>query len=127
MSAICLALYSPFGIPELDGRLTVALRIFPSMGRYQFPVYTRAPTARYIVLWDWRWKVIGSGRLDPTVDLSGAMTAVIDRLEANGWQAEATPEYGFVFIRRENQRCLLMLTSGDPYDTPLRRSIRSKE
>jgi hypothetical protein len=30
---------------------------------------------------------------------------------------EATPEYGFVFIRREGERRLLMLTEGDPYST----------
>jgi hypothetical protein len=28
--------------------------------------------------------------------------------------AEATPEYGFVFVQRENERLLLMLTPRDP-------------
>lgn len=45
------------------------------------------------------------------------MAATIDRLEAEGWQAEATTEYGFVFIRRETDRRLLMLTPRDPYET----------
>jgi hypothetical protein len=33
------------------------------------------------------------------------------------WQAEATPEYGFVFIRRDTDRRSLMLTPRDPYST----------
>ncbi len=43
------------------------------------------------------------------------MAAAIDRLANEGWQAEATPEYGFVFIRRGTERRLLMLTPRDPY------------
>ncbi len=50
-------------------------------------------------------------------DLSGAMAATIERLSGEGWQAEATPEYGFVFIRRETERRLLALKPRDPYDT----------
>jgi hypothetical protein len=45
------------------------------------------------------------------------MAAVIERLAGDGWEAEATPEYGFVFIRREGERRLLMLTPRDPYGT----------
>jgi hypothetical protein len=45
------------------------------------------------------------------------MAAVLDRLANDGWQAEATPEYGFVFIRREAERRLLMLTPRDPCET----------
>jgi hypothetical protein len=45
------------------------------------------------------------------------MAAAIDRLEAEGWQAEGSAEYAFVFIRREGERRLLALTPGDPYDT----------
>jgi hypothetical protein len=47
---------------------------------------------------------------EPAADLSGAMGAAIERLEGDGWQAEVTPEYGFVFIRRETERRLLALT-----------------
>lgn len=43
--------------------------------------------------------------------------AAIGRLEAEGWQAEATPEYGFVLVRRGPDRRLLMLTPRDPYST----------
>jgi hypothetical protein len=56
-------------------------------------------------------------RLAPAADLSGAMAATIDRLAGGGWQAEATLEYGFVFIRREVERRLLMLTQRDPAST----------
>jgi hypothetical protein len=45
------------------------------------------------------------------------MAVTIERLEADGWQAEGTPEYGFVFIRRDADRRLLMLTEKDPADT----------
>jgi hypothetical protein len=38
-------------------------------------------------------------------------------LSVEGCQAEATPEYGFVFIRREAERRLPMLTPQDPTDT----------
>jgi hypothetical protein len=44
------------------------------------------------------------------------MAATLDRLTGDGWRAEATPDYGFVFIRRETERRLLMLTSRDPCD-----------
>jgi hypothetical protein len=87
------------------------------VGRYTFPAFTKASTPRYVVLWDMHWHVIDCQRLEPAADLSGAMTATLDRLAGEGWQAEATPKYGFVFIRRETERRLLMLTPGDPYDT----------
>jgi hypothetical protein len=44
------------------------------------------------------------------------MTATIKRLASDGWRPEAEPEYGFVFIRRESERRLLMITPRDPYD-----------
>jgi len=47
------------------------------------------------------------------------MAAAIDRLSGEGWQAEATLEYGFVFIRRATERRLLMLTPRDPYSCEL--------
>jgi hypothetical protein len=45
------------------------------------------------------------------------MAATIERLAGEGWQPEATPEYGFVFIRSGTDRRLLMLTPKDPYST----------
>jgi hypothetical protein len=86
------------------------------VGRYQFPAFNPATTPRYVVLWDLYWHVLECQRLEPAADLSGAMAATIERLTSEGWEAEATPEYGFVFIRRGSERRLLMLTPRDPYD-----------
>jgi hypothetical protein len=87
------------------------------MGRYTFLAFNRAPTPRYVVLWDLHWHVLECQRLEPAADLLGAMAATLDRLTGDGWKAEATPEYGFVFIRREIERRLLMITPRDPYST----------
>ena len=86
------------------------------MTRYRFPTYDRAPTPRYVVLWDLHWHVLECQGLGPAADLSVAMAAAIERLEAGGWQAESSAEYGFVFIRRGDGRRLLMLTPRDPYE-----------
>jgi len=87
------------------------------MARYTFPAFNKAPTPRYVVVWDLQWQVIECQRLEPKADLSGAMTAAIERLEAQGWEAEGSAEYGFVFIRRGADRRLLMLTPRDPVNT----------
>jgi hypothetical protein len=42
------------------------------------------------------------------------MTAAIDRLTAEGWQPEGTPDFGFVFINRNGIRRRLILTERDP-------------
>jgi hypothetical protein len=52
-------------------------------------------------------------------DLSAAMTAAIERLKREGWRTESTPEFGFAFIRKANDRRLLMLTARDPYSCEL--------
>jgi hypothetical protein len=88
------------------------------MSRYTFPAFNKASTPRYVVLWDdLHWHVLDCRRLEPATDLSGAMASAIERLEAEGWQAEGSTEYGFVFIRRGADRRLLALTPRDPYDT----------
>jgi hypothetical protein len=45
------------------------------------------------------------------------MAAALDRAAGEGWQAEGGVEYGFVFIRRESERRLLMVTPRDPRRT----------
>ena len=87
------------------------------MGRYTFPAFNTSTRPRYFVLWDLQWQLLDCRRLEPAADLSGEMAAAIERLEGEGWQAEATPEYGFVFIRRGIERRLLMLTPRDPRST----------
>jgi hypothetical protein len=87
------------------------------MGRYRHKVYAKDMTPRRVTVFGLQWQVIESHRLEPAADLSGAMAAAIERLKAEGWQTEGSPEYGFVFIRRGADRGLLMLTPRDPYDT----------
>ena len=89
----------------------------PPVSRYTFPAFNPSPEPRYIAVWDLQWSLIEYQRLEPAADLSGAMAAAIERLEGEGWQAEATPDYGFVFIRKAGERRLLMLTPRDPHST----------
>jgi hypothetical protein len=89
----------------------------PQVSRYTFPAFNRSPEPRYIAVWDLQWSLIEHQRLEPAADLSGAMASTIQRLEGEGWQAEATPDYGFVFIRKAGERRLLMLTPRDPHST----------
>ena len=44
------------------------------------------------------------------------MTAAIERLAVEGWRAESEPRFGFVFITKESNRQLLMLTPRDPFE-----------
>jgi hypothetical protein len=89
------------------------------MGRYTFPVFNTAAAPRYVVLWDLHWHLVECQRLEPATDLSGAMAATIERYARDGWEAEGDTDYGFVFIRREPERRLLMLTPRDPTSTTL--------
>jgi hypothetical protein len=85
------------------------------MARYRFTAYQNDTQPRYLVIWDLQWQVLDSQRLEPATDLCGAMAAAIERLAGDGWQAEGSGEYGFVFVRREGERRLVMLTPRDPY------------
>jgi hypothetical protein len=86
------------------------------MARYRFHAFNNASTPRYVVVWDIHWHVMACQCLKPRADLTGAMAAAIERLKADGWQAEGSAEYGFVFIRRGDDRRLLALTERNPYD-----------
>jgi hypothetical protein len=98
------------------------------MGRYTFPAFKTSSTLRYVIVWGLQWQIIECSCLAPGTDLLAAMTAAMKRLHGEGWEAEGTPEYGFVFVRREKDRRLLMLTERDPHSTvaqsfsPFRRS-----
>jgi hypothetical protein len=87
------------------------------MGRYRHNVYEKSTSPRWVAVFGLQWQVIESHRLDPGADLLGAMTAAIDRLAAEGWKTECEPRFGFVFIGRESDRRLLILTPKDPFDT----------
>jgi hypothetical protein len=86
------------------------------MGRYRHQLYATARSARFCVIFDLQWRVLESVRVAPATDLSAAMAAAIERQTTNGWQAESSPDFGFVFLRRAGERRLLILTERDPFD-----------
>ena len=88
------------------------------MGRYRHRVYEKSTTPRWVAVFGLQWQVIESCRIEPGEDLYGAMRKSIERLAAAGWRAEEDePRFGFVFIRKQSDRRLLMLTPRDPFDT----------
>jgi hypothetical protein len=87
------------------------------MGRYHHNVYASANTPRYCVIFDLQWQIIECQRLEPCADLRNAMTTTIDRLSSEGWQPEASPVFGFVFLNRNAVRRLLIITERDPHDS----------
>ena len=89
------------------------------MARYRHKVYEKSTTPRWVAVFGLQWQVIESYRLGPGAELYGAMTAAIERLVIEGWRAEDEPRFGFVFIRKDSNRRLLMLTPKDPFDTTL--------
>lgn len=87
------------------------------VGRYRHQVFATAKTSRYCVLFNLQWTVIESVKLAPATDLAAAMNAAIERQIRAGWHTESSHEFGFVFLRRADERRLLILTEKDPYDT----------
>jgi len=62
------------------------------------------------------WQIVECQRLEPSTDLRNALTTTIDRLTSEGWIAEGTSNFGFVFLNRDGIRRLLILTERDPFD-----------
>jgi hypothetical protein len=87
------------------------------MARYHHNLYANSKTTRYLVIFDLQWKIIECQRLEPSTDLTRAMTATIERLSEQGWMPEGEPRFGFLFLNHNNIRRLLILTERDPYDT----------
>ena len=87
------------------------------MARYHHNVYEKSKTPHWVVVFGLQWQVIESHRLEAGADLFGAMTTTIERLAVEGWRTEDEPRFGFVFIRKQGDRRLLMLTPKDPFDT----------
>ena len=77
----------------------------------------RTTATRYAVLWDLQWRIIECVTIAAGADLTSGMSAALARLERAGWQAEGQPDYGFVFVHRGAERCLLMITARDPGET----------
>ena len=88
-----------------------------AMGRYRYQTYAVAKTPRFCVVFNLQWKVIESVKLGAAADLAAAMDAAIERQSREGWRTESSHEFGFVFLRRDGERRLLILTERDPYDT----------
>jgi hypothetical protein len=79
-------------------------------------VCEKATTPRWVAVFGLQWQVIESHRLEPAADLYGAVSAAFERLVTEGWEVEATPKFGFSFIRRDGERRLLILMPKDPHD-----------
>jgi hypothetical protein len=71
---------------------------------------------RYIVVWGLQWQVIDRQVIGPTSDLVAAMSAAIEHLGNQGWEAESDAAWGFTFVRKDRERRLLTLTPRDPHD-----------
>jgi hypothetical protein len=87
------------------------------MARYRKgSAYIPDKEPRYVVVWSMHHESLEFKVLPPMADLMAAMTAAIARLAADGWQAEGGHEFGSVFVRRGDERRLLMLTRRHPLD-----------
>jgi hypothetical protein len=80
-------------------------------------VYARDHRPRFIVTWSVLWELIDCRSVDAAIDGYAAMRDAIERVAREGWETEGDAEFGFVFLRRGEQRHLLMLTGRDPRDS----------
>jgi hypothetical protein len=80
---------------------------------------TDSRATRYAVLWDLQWRVIACTTIAAGSDLAAAMNQVLEELRREDWRPEGTAEYGFVFLTREDERRLLMITRRHPSDANL--------
>jgi hypothetical protein len=86
------------------------------MGRNRYAGYLDETNRGHLVAFDLQWHVIESRRVDPRQGAAMALAGFIREFEARGWEAESDGAYGFVFMRRNDQRILLEVTPRDPYD-----------
>ncbi len=85
------------------------------MARYRLDPDSKPRALRYLVLWDLQWHVVAHELLTVGTDASASIAATLTRLADDGWHAEASLAFGFVFLRRGAERRLLMLSSRDPH------------
>ncbi len=87
------------------------------MGRHRCHVYVNDRSPRYIVLWSIQWEMIDCRCIEAGSDRYAAMMEAIEQARQEGWEAEGTPDFGFVFLRRGDVRRMMMLTPRDPQDS----------
>ena len=87
------------------------------MGHYRKgQCYRPVRQPRYLVVWSMFWDCLEFEPVPPLADLKLAMGGALSRLAALGWEAEGAADHGSVFMRRGNERRLLMLTPRHPHD-----------
>ncbi|HEY1313821.1 MAG TPA: hypothetical protein VGE92_08085 [Steroidobacteraceae bacterium] len=87
------------------------------MGRTRHNPFANSKVDHYVTVWDLHWGVIDCQRLGSGgVDLRGALGAALRRLELEGWTAQGSGDFGFVFIMRGTERRLVTLSSRDPHN-----------
>jgi hypothetical protein len=59
--------------------------------------------------------IISVETIKPREDASLALASSLERMAADGWHAECSPEFGFVFVRRGVDRMLVIVTGRDPH------------
>ena len=92
------------------------------MPRHPRRIFAAERTPRFLVLWNLQWEVVDCQTLGPDGDPRAAMNRAMAMVVTDGWRVEGTPDYGFVFLRRGEERRLLTLTPRDPCDS-LRQSF----
>jgi hypothetical protein len=84
------------------------------MRRNRYVGFLAATHQGYLVAFDMFWRVLESRRVDPALGAERELHRFIDEHLKEGWVAEATPRYGFVFMRRADERILVEVTPRNP-------------
>lgn len=84
------------------------------VARYRKNDLTSSPQTRHVVTFTIHWHIISVETIKPGADAALGLASSLARLAANGWHAECTPEFGFVFVRRGDDRMLVIVTGRDP-------------
>jgi hypothetical protein len=82
--------------------VTVAGNDVEAQEALRLPCFNKSPTPSYVVLWDLHWHVLECQRLEPAADLSGAMAATIERLEAEGLNQTVRSQRNLTIMLRQS-------------------------
>jgi hypothetical protein len=86
------------------------------MRRARHDLFRKTSRRRYVVLWDVLWRLIECVEIPAHSDPRSGFLEAIDRCRTQGWQAEGSAQFGFVFLSRGADRRLLVLTERNPSD-----------